>query len=164
MCVLNHIGTLATVPVTSPRIFMWVSISKISRDCNYDSNRCSCITFKRYGNTADYAAMIKDLVRRFPSTKVFWDKNLTLRFRYDIPSSHFLSVGRFSSERKRLTIEIKVISVGFSMGGNLITKVTFLSSTIKSIKKSMKVNYTYCWHLHFLFLVMITKCHAHILR
>jgi len=59
VCVLNHIGTLATVPVTSPRIFM-------------------------YGNTADYAAMIKDLVRRFPSTKV--------------------------------------ISVGFSMGGNLITK------------------------------------------
>jgi len=59
VCVLNHIGTLATVPVTSPRIFM-------------------------YGNTADYAAMIKDLVRRFPTTKV--------------------------------------ISVGFSMGGNLITK------------------------------------------
>lgn len=59
VCVLNHIGTLATVPVTSPRIFM-------------------------YGNTADYAAMIKDLVRRFPATKV--------------------------------------ISVGFSMGGNLITK------------------------------------------
>ena len=26
----------------------------------------------RYGNTADYAAMIKDLVRRFPTTKVFW--------------------------------------------------------------------------------------------
>ena len=24
----------------------------------------------RYGNTADYAAMIKDLVRRFPATKV----------------------------------------------------------------------------------------------
>ena len=29
-------------------------------------------TLKRYGNTADYAAMIKDVVRRFPSTKVFW--------------------------------------------------------------------------------------------
>jgi len=59
VCVLNHIGTLSTVPVTSPRIFM-------------------------YGNTADYAAMIKDLVRRFPNSKV--------------------------------------ITVGFSMGGNLITK------------------------------------------
>lgn len=59
VCVLNHIGTLATVPVTSPRIFM-------------------------YGNTADYAAMIKDVVRRFPTTRI--------------------------------------VSIGFSMGGNLITK------------------------------------------
>jgi len=59
VCVLNHIGTLGTVPVTSPRIFM-------------------------YGNTADYAAMIKDVVRRFPNTTM--------------------------------------ICVGFSMGGNLITK------------------------------------------
>merc|ERR1712121_365517 len=59
VCVLNHIGTLATVPVTSPRIFM-------------------------YGNTADYAAMIKDVVRRFPNTNM--------------------------------------VCVGFSMGGNLITK------------------------------------------
>jgi len=45
VCVLNHIGTLATVPVTSTRIFM-------------------------YGNTADYAAMIKDVVRRFPASKL----------------------------------------------------------------------------------------------
>ena len=45
VCVLNHIGTLASVPVTSPRIFM-------------------------YGNTADFAAMIKDLVKRFPGSKV----------------------------------------------------------------------------------------------
>jgi len=45
VCVLNHLGTLASVPVTSPRIFM-------------------------YGNTADYAAMIRDIVRRCPSTKV----------------------------------------------------------------------------------------------
>merc|ERR1711988_832676 len=59
VCVLNHIGTLTTVPVTSPRIFM-------------------------YGNTADYAAMIKDVIRRFPSTNI--------------------------------------VCVGFSMGGNLITK------------------------------------------
>merc|ERR1711970_1515395 len=59
VCVINHIGSLATVPVTSPRIFM-------------------------YGNTADYAAMIKDVVRRFPNTTV--------------------------------------VCVGFSMGGNLITK------------------------------------------
>ena len=34
VCVINHVGTLTTVPVTSPRIFM-------------------------YGNTSDYAAMIK---------------------------------------------------------------------------------------------------------
>merc|ERR1711953_1221646 len=59
VCVLNHIGTLTTVPVTSPRIFM-------------------------YGNTADYAAMIKDVIRRFPNTNI--------------------------------------VCVGFSMGGNLITK------------------------------------------
>jgi len=59
VCVINHIGTLTTVPVTSSRIFM-------------------------YGNTADYAAMIKDVVRRFPTTNI--------------------------------------VCVGFSMGGNLITK------------------------------------------
>ena len=59
VCVINHIGTLTTVPVTSARIFM-------------------------YGNTADYAAMIKDVVRRFPATNI--------------------------------------VCVGFSMGGNLITK------------------------------------------
>merc|ERR1711936_969062 len=59
VCVLNHIGTLANVPVTSARIFM-------------------------YGNTADYAAMIKDVVRRFPNTNC--------------------------------------VCVGFSMGGNLISK------------------------------------------
>lgn len=59
VCVLNHIGTLASVPVTSPRLFM-------------------------YGNTSDYAAMIKDLVRRYPRTNI--------------------------------------VSVGFSMGGNMITK------------------------------------------
>jgi len=59
VCVINHIGTLTTVPVTSSRIFM-------------------------YGNTADYAAMIKDVVRRFPATNI--------------------------------------VCVGFSMGGNLITK------------------------------------------
>lgn len=59
VCVLNHIGTLTTVPVTSPRTFM-------------------------YGNTADYAAMIKDVIRRFQNTNI--------------------------------------VCVGFSMGGNLITK------------------------------------------
>jgi len=59
VCVINHVGTLTTVPVTSPRIFM-------------------------YGNTADYAAMIKDVVRRFPATSI--------------------------------------VCVGFSMGGNLVTK------------------------------------------
>ena len=47
----------------------------------------------RYGNTADYAAMIKDVVRRFPKTKI--------------------------------------VSVGFSMGGNLITKV-FCQSSLRS--------------------------------
>merc|ERR1712227_346377 len=59
VCVLNHIGTLTTVPVTSARIFI-------------------------YGNTADYAAMVKDVVRRFPATNI--------------------------------------VCVGFSMGGNMITK------------------------------------------
>jgi len=59
VAVLNHIGTLKTVPVTSPRIF-------------------------GYGNTSDYAAMIKDVVRRYKSTRI--------------------------------------ICIGFSMGGNLVTK------------------------------------------
>lgn len=59
IAVLNHIGTLATVPVTSPRIF-------------------------NYGNTSDYAAMVKDVVRRYRNTRI--------------------------------------VVVGFSMGGNLVTK------------------------------------------
>jgi len=59
VAVLNHIGTLSTVPVTSPRIFS-------------------------YGNTSDYASMIKDVVRRFSRTRI--------------------------------------VCVGFSMGGNLVTK------------------------------------------
>jgi len=59
VAVLNHIGTLANVPVTSPRIFM-------------------------YGSTCDYSAMVKDIVRRYRSTRI--------------------------------------VCVGFSMGGNLITK------------------------------------------
>eukprot|EP00088_Acartia_fossae_P046042 TRINITY_DN4965_c1_g1_i13.p1 TRINITY_DN4965_c1_g1~~TRINITY_DN4965_c1_g1_i13.p1 ORF type:complete len:526 (-),score=152.58 TRINITY_DN4965_c1_g1_i13:280-1857(-) len=59
VAVLNHIGTLATVPVTSPRIF-------------------------NYGNTCDYSAMIKDIVRRYRNTRI--------------------------------------VCLGFSMGGNLVTK------------------------------------------
>jgi len=57
--VLNHIGTLKCVPVTSPRIFT-------------------------AGNTGDYDAMIQDLLKRFPATKI--------------------------------------VCLGFSMGGNLVTK------------------------------------------
>lgn len=45
VAVLNHIGTLVAVPVTSPRIFM-------------------------YGNTCDYHAMIKDLVKRYKNTRI----------------------------------------------------------------------------------------------
>ncbi|XP_040565520.1 abhydrolase domain-containing protein 2 [Lepeophtheirus salmonis] len=59
VAVLNHIGVLKNVPVTSPRIFS-------------------------YGNTNDYEGMVQDLIRRFPGTLM--------------------------------------LSVGFSMGGNLITK------------------------------------------
>eukprot|EP00096_Caligus_rogercresseyi_P008162 TRINITY_DN2655_c3_g1_i1.p1 TRINITY_DN2655_c3_g1~~TRINITY_DN2655_c3_g1_i1.p1 ORF type:complete len:451 (-),score=123.33 TRINITY_DN2655_c3_g1_i1:241-1593(-) len=59
VAVLNHIGVLKNVPVTSPRIFS-------------------------YGNTSDYEGMVLDLVRRFPGTLM--------------------------------------LSVGFSMGGNLVTK------------------------------------------
>jgi len=57
--VLNHIGTLKCVPVTSARIFT-------------------------AGNTGDYHAMIQELVKRFPATKI--------------------------------------VCLGFSMGGNLVTK------------------------------------------
>jgi abhydrolase domain-containing protein 2 len=59
VAVLNHIGTLKTVPVTSPRIFT-------------------------YGNTCDYSAMVKDIVRRYRTTRI--------------------------------------VCLGFSMGGNLVTK------------------------------------------
>lgn len=57
--VLNHIGALATVPVTSSRIFT-------------------------YGHTGDYAEMVANLDKRYPATKI--------------------------------------LSVGFSLGGNLISK------------------------------------------
>ena len=57
--VLNHIGALKCVPVTSPRIFT-------------------------YGNTGDYDEMIGDLVRRYPDTRI--------------------------------------VCLGFSMGGNIVTK------------------------------------------
>ncbi|CAH0550174.1 unnamed protein product [Brassicogethes aeneus] len=57
--VLNHVGALKSVPVTSPRIFS-------------------------YGNTNDFEAILKNIVRKYPSTKV--------------------------------------ICVGFSLGGNLVTK------------------------------------------
>ena len=59
VAVLNHVGVLKNVNITSPRIFS-------------------------YGNTDDYAGLIKDLSRRYPGTKF--------------------------------------ICVGFSMGGNLVTK------------------------------------------
>lgn len=57
--VLNHIGALPTVPVTSSRIFT-------------------------YGHTEDYAEMVTNLDKRYPTTKI--------------------------------------ISVGFSLGGNLVSK------------------------------------------
>jgi len=59
VAVLNHIGTLKSVPVTSARIF-------------------------NYGNTCDYSAMVKDIVRRYRNTRI--------------------------------------VCLGFSMGGNLVTK------------------------------------------
>jgi len=57
--VLNHLGVLNSVQVTASRIFT-------------------------YGHTTDYAEMVKNLVKRYPSTNI--------------------------------------VSVGFSLGGNLITK------------------------------------------
>lgn len=59
VAVLNHIGALPTVQVTSSRIFT-------------------------YGNTGDYAEMIGQLIKKYPSTNI--------------------------------------VSVGFSLGGNLVTK------------------------------------------
>lgn len=45
VAVLNHVGALKTLPITSPRIF-------------------------NYGNTGDYHLMIKDILKRFPSSKL----------------------------------------------------------------------------------------------
>ena len=59
VAVLNHVGALKCVPLTSPRMFT-------------------------YGNTCDYDGMVQDLVKRYAGTKV--------------------------------------ICMGFSMGGNLVTK------------------------------------------
>lgn len=57
--VLNHVGALSSVPVTSPRIFS-------------------------YGNTSDFHEMVGNLTQRHPNTKI--------------------------------------VCVGFSLGGNLVTK------------------------------------------
>jgi abhydrolase domain-containing protein 2 len=59
VAVLNHVGALKTLPITSPRIF-------------------------NYGNTADYHLMVEDLLKRFPTSKM--------------------------------------ITIGFSMGANIVTK------------------------------------------
>ena len=59
VAVLNHVGALKTVPITSPRIFT-------------------------YGHTNDYDGMVQDMAKRYPGSKF--------------------------------------ILVGFSMGGNLVTK------------------------------------------
>jgi len=59
VAVLNHVGALKGVPVTSPRIF-------------------------NYGNTTDYDGMVRQVVARYPTTKI--------------------------------------ICIGFSMGGNIVTK------------------------------------------
>ena len=45
VAVLNHIGALSTVAVTSPRIF-------------------------NYGSTGDYHLMVTEILKRFPTTKV----------------------------------------------------------------------------------------------
>lgn len=59
VAVLNHVGALKCVPVTSPRIF-------------------------NYGNTTDYDGMVRHVAVRYPTTKI--------------------------------------ICIGFSMGGNIVTK------------------------------------------
>ncbi len=70
--VLNHIGALPTVPVTSTRIFT-------------------------YGHTEDYAEMVANLEKRYPTSKI--------------------------------------VSVGFSLGGNLISK--YLGETDKNHPKNV---------------------------
>ncbi|KAG4071919.1 hypothetical protein HA402_006080 [Bradysia odoriphaga] len=70
--VLNHIGALPTVPVTSSRIFT-------------------------YGHTEDYAEMVANLEKRYPTSKI--------------------------------------VSVGFSLGGNLISK--YLGETEKDHPKNI---------------------------
>ncbi len=59
VAVLNHVGALKGVPITSPRIFC-------------------------HGDTEDYDGLVQDLVKRYPGTKI--------------------------------------ICLGFSMGGNIVTK------------------------------------------
>jgi len=59
VAVLNHVGALKCVPVTSPRIF-------------------------HFGNTSDYDGMVRHVVTRYPTTKI--------------------------------------VCIGFSMGGNIVTK------------------------------------------
>ncbi|KAJ6649943.1 Abhydrolase domain-containing protein 2, partial [Pseudolycoriella hygida] len=70
--VLNHIGALPTVPVTSSRIFT-------------------------YGHTEDYAEMVANLEKKYPTSKI--------------------------------------VSVGFSLGGNLISK--YLGETGKNHPKNI---------------------------
>ena len=122
---LNHIGTLATVPVTSPRIFMWVKIFFVTnmlmilidvnsnpvkvwkhcRLCCHDQGPCAKIPNNKGILKGEYLNIYKKC-KGSPCQKC--------------------SISLESYSSILIKIEFKVISVGFSMGGNLITKVTFL--------------------------------------
>lgn len=77
--VLNHIGALPSVPVTAGRIFTYGTANPPSRRSH---NLLTKPT--RAGHTEDYADMVANLARKFPTTRI--------------------------------------VSVGFSLGGNLVTK------------------------------------------
>lgn len=84
IAVLNHIGVIDTIQVTSPRIFTYGKFLVIPELVELPSWIFINYFFSFLGHTDDFAAMVSSLVKKYPATHL--------------------------------------IAVGFSLGGNLITK------------------------------------------
>ena len=89
VAVLNHVGVLKCLPVTSPRIF-------------------------NYGNTSDYDDMVKDVLTKYPNSKI--------------------------------------ICIGYSMGGNIITKYLGERNSIPQIIAGIAACHLYDNHQTYLLL------------
>ena len=106
----------------------------------------------RYGNTADYAAMIKDLVRRFPSTKVFWQQNISIFFF----SRKILQF--FYTQERGWQSKLRWSQLDSPWVATSSQRWLFLGLlSINGSKKSQKVNYQNVQQIYFFFILIITK-------